>query len=227
MHDQIRFAAKGIISYWYYHSVGVRDGMCATATKGTKQAVPACRKAGALVRLLSSRSAGAVVPFTSSGALTHQSLEPDTRLLHLYKCTYTGRASRAGGVVRSGGLVWSGRRWCAPVPSRSDTGTFPLFRRDCRTWQIRRARTCLVSFRWSRGSPLDPAPALIEGTRPYGRCTPNPPHVDRAVRTRRDVGVARCARVCARQAGPGLKFVAFRRVTWLTASVVAIGRTGP
>lgn len=182
----------------------ITQSVCVTACARQRPRAPSkqYRHAGALVvqhvRLLSSRSAGAVVPFTSSGALTHQSLEPDTRLLHLYKCTYTGRASRAGGVVRSGGLVWSGRRWCAPVPSRSDTGTFPLFRRDCRTWQIRRARTCLVSFRWSRGSPLDPAPALIEGTRPYGRCTPNPPHVDRAVRTRRDVGVARCARVCAR-----------------------------
>jgi hypothetical protein len=126
VHDQIRFAAKGIISYWYYHSVGVRDGMCATATKGTKQAVPACRKAGALVRLLSSRSAGAVVPFTSSGALTHQSLEPDTRLLHLYKCTYTGRASRAGGVVRSGGLVWSPLVRAGPIPiGHRDLPAFP------------------------------------------------------------------------------------------------------
>jgi hypothetical protein len=50
VHDQIRFAAKGIISYWYYHSVGVRDGMCATATKGTTAPSKQYRHAGRLVR---------------------------------------------------------------------------------------------------------------------------------------------------------------------------------
>lgn len=134
----------------------------------------------------------------------------------------------AGGVVPwCARVVWSSDgRWCAAaVPSRSDTGTFPRssgtgasagrgrFRAHGHGWRLPLvARFAPACLRRRQEEMTDGSRPLLccavrfgardgdRGDDTMGRCTPNPPRLDRTtsawgLRTRRNVDVAGCARV--------------------------------